>query len=80
MIEDGFAFAYLKYHFDRSEEYREAEMRARATGVGIWTHGDSPTRQQQPNPARRYQSVRVYVIGVLVFLLVCVGAYFYIRR
>lgn len=79
MVEDGFAFAYLKYHFDRSNEYLEAEKKARAIGVGIWAHADNPDGKQR-DPTGRYQSVRIYVVGALVFLLVCLGAYFYIRK
>jgi micrococcal nuclease len=82
MVEDGFAFAYLKFRFDKSTEYLEAEKKAKASAVGIWSRDDAYTIAQQQdqdsNPARH--SIRIYIVGGLVLLLIVLGVYFYMRR
>jgi len=82
MIEDGFAFAYLKFHFERSNDYLEAEKKARANSVGIWAgnqKGEILGKQKQDDTSR-FRSPRAYVIGALVLLLVCIGIYFYFKK
>lgn len=36
MVSDGFAFAYLKYHFSRKNDCQQAQKQARETNKGIW--------------------------------------------
>jgi micrococcal nuclease len=36
-IEQGFAFAYLGFPFSKSQEFKTLEVRAQATGRGLWS-------------------------------------------
>ena len=40
MLLDGFATAYLKYNFSKSEEYRQAQLTASKENVGMWGNGN----------------------------------------
>jgi micrococcal nuclease len=82
MVEDGFAFAYLKFRFDKATEYLEAEKKAKALAVGIWSRDDANTiaQQQDRDSNRAHHSIRIYVVGGLVLLLIVFGLYFYMRR
>lgn len=36
MVADGYAIAFLKYRFDKEEEYKQTELDARQKKLGIW--------------------------------------------
>lgn len=40
MIEDGYAFAYLKYKFERKNDYRNAQIKAQNSGFGMWSNAN----------------------------------------
>jgi len=42
IIAEGYGFAYVKFPFERMEEFRELEREAREKGRGLWDQGDSP--------------------------------------
>lgn len=46
MIDDGFAFAYLKYKFSRRDEYRNAQINAQKFGFGIWGNSKKNVKPQ----------------------------------
>lgn len=82
MVEDGFAFAYLKFHFEKSNDYLEAEKKARSDSVGIWASSqtDNILAKERQAGTSHFRSPKAYFIGVLVFLLVCLGIYFYFKK
>ena len=43
MVSEGFAFAYLKYHFSKSNDYEQAQMQAAETNKGIWGNNKKET-------------------------------------
>ena len=78
MITDGYAFAYLKYHFGKMEEYKQAQIDATKNGSGMWgskEKNETPTHQEA-----RAISPKVYLIGILVVLLICIGVYSYLKK
>jgi len=82
MVEDGFAFAYLKFRFSKSREYITAEKQAKALAVGVWSRQDiqSVATPQEQRATTTRHSLRVYIIAGLVLLLIALGVYFYVRR
>lgn len=54
MVEEGYAYAYTTYPFDRSAEYVALEAQAKAAGRGLWAPGacDVPAWEvSTPSPA-----------------------------
>jgi len=84
MILDGFAFAYLKYHFSKSNDYEQAQLQARETNKGIWGNSKQETifNEQETNETVFWQelSPKAYFVGSLVIILLLVGLYTYIRK
>lgn len=84
MISDGFAFAYLKYHFNKSREYEEAQIQAREMNIGIW--GDSKKEaiiKKQVEIEKSFWknlSPKTYTVGILVLMLLFVGLYSYFKK
>jgi len=81
MIEDGFASAYLKFHFEKSKEYLEAEKSARATSAGAWGKKDQ-ARVEVDHGKRSFnlRTLKLYVVSGLTLLLLCFGVYFYFKK
>ncbi|WP_168194611.1 thermonuclease family protein [Antarcticibacterium arcticum] len=84
MIADGFAFAYLKYQFSNSSDYKTAQFQARETNSGIWGDGNKETiiDEQEINEASFWQdlSLKAYLVGSLVGILLFIGLYTYFRK
>jgi micrococcal nuclease len=84
MISDGFAFAYLKFHFDKSDEYEKTQIISRELNKGIWGNSKKETnnfeKQQFDNSIWTNLSIKTYIVGSLVFLLLFVGLYSYIKK
>ena len=82
MLEDGYAFAYLKFRFERSNDYLEAQKKARATSLGIWANSqtDKILGKEQQERASHFRSPKAYFIGGLILLLVCLGIYFSFKK
>jgi len=40
MVTDGYAIAFLKYPFDKEDEYSREETKAKAASLGIWKDGE----------------------------------------
>ena len=84
MLSDGFAFAYLKYHFSKSEDYKQAQIQASENNKGIWcdTKKDTIINQQKQNNANIWSdlSLKVYVVGALILIILLVGLYSYYTK
>ncbi len=83
MITDGFATAYLKYHFSKSEEYRQAQLTATKENLGMWGNGskDEIIKQQEDKEGASHPlSSKAYFIGGMILLLICFGIYFSLKK
>ena len=84
MVSDGFAFAYLKYHFSNSHEYEQAQIQARESNKGIW--GDSKKKtifseqEKKETTFWQYLSPKANFVGSLVIILCIVGLYAYFKK
>ena len=84
MISDGFAFAYLKYKFSRSDDYKQAQLEAREKSKGIWGDGkqDLIIKQQEQKEYFFLKEVspKAYFVGTLVIILLLVGLYTFFKK
>lgn len=82
MIAEGYAFAYLKYKFDRKEEYRQSQIKATNDGVGMWTGTNKGNAQQASanNVPKNYPTSKHYFIYASIIALLCVGFYYAFKR
>jgi micrococcal nuclease len=84
MVSDGFAFAYLKYHFSYSREYKLAQIEAREANKGIWGNSNKETNikvQENKETTLRYDfSPKAYFIGSIILLLISFGFYNYFKK
>jgi micrococcal nuclease len=84
LVLDGYAFAYLKYHFSKSHDYSQAQIQARETNKGIW--GDSKKerimdeQEKKETPFWLDLSPKAYFVGSLVLILLLVGLYTCFKR
>lgn len=83
MVLDGFAFAYLKYHFAKEEEYKEAQLTAQQNSVGIWGHDKKEkivSEQKSKDNLFQNISAEAYIIGSILVLLIIIGGYYYFKK
>jgi micrococcal nuclease len=84
MVQDGFAFAYLKYKFSKSTDYQSAQLEARETNKGIWGDSNNETNnfEQKKKEIAFWQELpsKAYIVGSLVIILLLVGIYTYIKK
>jgi micrococcal nuclease len=84
MILDGFGFAYLKFHFDKSDEYEKAQIISRELNKGIWGNSKKETNNLQKEKFDisiwTNLSFKTYIVGSLVFLLSIIGIYSYFKK
>lgn len=84
MLLDGYAFAYLKYRFEKEAEYRDAQLTASKNNYGIWGNEkkDAIRKEQESksNILGASFSVKIYLIFGLVLLLIIVGIYYYFKK
>jgi len=74
MIEDGYAFAYLKYKFTKKSEYKNAQLTAQKLGFGIW--GNSPKvskTNKKENESELPISTELAMLLVGIVVLIGVG-------
>jgi len=71
IIRDGFAIAYLKYPFEKKDEYTNAELLAKSNKVGIW-RGDERTTANNNN-------TKYYIAGSGILLLL-ISLIYYLRK
>lgn len=89
MILDGYAFAYLKYHFERAHEYKEAQQNASSKNLGMWgdrqqekdEHLHQPGILKQPkNCFWESLGLHHYLVAASIFILFCSGTYYYFKK
>lgn len=83
MISDGFAFAYLKYHFEKANDYKKAQLTASEENKGMWgnENKDEVIKQQENKEvAKQPLSSKEYFIISVIVLLMLVGIYYYFKR
>lgn len=76
MITDGFAFAYLKYRFDKPEEYKQAQFFASNNKNGIWGDNNKAESLKQIKALPQ----KVYFVISLVVILLFMGVYYYFKK
>jgi len=83
-ISDGFAFAYLKFHFSKSTDYEQAQILSRQANKGIWGESKEETisNEQEKRETTFWQdlSQKAYFVGFLVLILLLVGIYNYFKK
>jgi len=84
MVLDGYAFAYLKYHFDKEAEYKEAQLTATKNNVGIWSSNkkENIIKQQETNNINSSTNFtfKTYLLCGLVLILIISGIYYYYKK
>jgi micrococcal nuclease len=84
MVSDGFAFAYLKYKFSKSIDYKQAQLEAQETNNGIWGDSKKKTifKEQEEKETSFWKdiSLKAYFVGSSVIILLLVGFITYFRK
>lgn len=84
LVSDGFAFAYLKYKFSKSDLYENAQIGAREMSLGIW--GNSQNENSQKHHVDESQgfwktiSPKAYFIISIFALLILYGLFIYFKK
>jgi len=73
MLTDGFAFAYLKYHFSKEEKYRQVQLTATKNNNGIW--GNNSRKKiviQQGSKEIFWETLspKAYFVSALIIILI----------
>ncbi len=84
MVLDGYAIAYLKYHFVKSSEYRNAQITSNLTHSGMWSSG-SAKQLANIHPSKHAQGFSKffnsgYLLMLLVLLLFGIGLWSYFSK
>lgn len=84
MLLDGYAFAYLKYGFDKETEYKNAQLTASQNRVGIWGNNEKENivkqQRDQSEGILNKLSSKAYFIIALVIILILIGFWSYYKR
>jgi len=84
MLLDGFAFAYLRYDFSNSNKYEQAQLYAREKNKGIWGGSGEEEISNIENHTSIKNistfSIKAYIIGGLIFSLLLVWIYVYLKK
>lgn len=84
MVSDGFAFAYLKYKFSKSDLYENAQIQARDMNLGIWGNSQNVISQkQQFDESQEFWksiSPKAYLVLSIIILLILYGLYTYFKK
>ena len=84
MVSDGYAFAYLKYKFSKSDLYENAQIKAREMNLGIWGNSQNGISQKkQFDESKEFWetiSPKAYFILSIITLLVFYGLYTYFKK
>lgn len=81
MLLDGYAFAYLKYHFEKESEYKIAQLDGNKNKNGIWGDINKENVKKQPqvkmtNISSKF-NFKNYFTFVSVLILIIFGIYYY---
>lgn len=84
MVSDGFAFAYLKYKFSKSDLYENAQIQAREMNLGIWGNSQNAISQkQQFDESQEFWktiSPKAYFVLSIIIVLILYGLYTYFKK
>ncbi len=84
MLLDGYAFAYLKYHFDKEEEYKQAQLEGKINSNGIWSNSnkDNILKQQEVETTDSWTkfTFKTYLLFGIVLVLIISGIYYYYKK
>jgi len=81
LIINGYAFAYLKYNFEKSELYKESQILASKNGLGMWNNNikssNSVLNKIVVNEPKliSYKN-QIILISILVLLFIGIISYF----
>ena len=84
MIDDGFAFAYLKYKFEKSNEYENAQLESKANCNGIWSNDSNVNLKNKEKDKKRFDfknlPAKTYLVATLLFILIIIGLVYYFKK
>jgi len=80
MISQGYATAFLKYRFDRKDDYRAAQNDAMRSGRGMWARNIQPEQKNSDNDSHSIASPKVYLLGSLALLLIVLAIFYSIKK
>lgn len=84
MIEDGFAFAYLKYKFEKSSEYENAQLESKANYNGIWSNDSNAINKKPEKDKKSFDfkdlPTKTYLVATLLFILIVIGLIYYFKK
>jgi micrococcal nuclease len=83
MILDGYAFAYLKFGFEKLEKYKIAQIDASQNNKGIWGLGNKVKNTNNTLLTKSLYlsfSVKEYILLALLSILILIGFYYYFKR
>lgn len=84
MLEDGYAVAYLKFKFDKPEEYKKAQIQAQTRSVGMWANPNlrlskvllKPKSESSSAGRTLYLNKRIILIAFLTIILLGLGLHY----
>ena len=84
IILNGFAIAYLKYKFEKSELYKKSQISASKKGLGMWNNNSSIISSEK-NKNQSYKkntdiSFKSKILIVAIILLIMIGIISYYRK
>jgi micrococcal nuclease len=81
MISSGFAFAYLKYNFEKATEYEQIQIESREKNIGIWGNDMENDSTLSHNPkSKESTSIKSYLIGCLLIILIAILLYTLLQK
>ena len=80
MIQDGYAFAYLKYNFSKKDRYRNLQVGAMNQKVGIWSDSNDNGISGIIKNNKIHFSIRTYVAGFSIITLILIGFYYFFKK
>ncbi len=87
LIEDGFAFAYLKYKFSKSSEYEQTQVESMELNRGIW--GDANQTKEEIKVKENFDnqkfdiydlSIKAYFLIAIISFLLMFGLFYYFKK
>jgi micrococcal nuclease len=82
MIDDGFAFAYLKYKFSKSKEYESAQKKSKENFNGIWANDSNKKTKIKKDKKIDFNELnpKTYLMMALLFTLAIIGFIYYFKK
>ncbi len=81
LILDGYAFAYLKYKFEKSMVYKDAQLIALSNEIGMWNKSASYSKPKESESIKeksiyKIQKNEILLISIIVLLLIGILSYY----